>query len=146
MGAVAPDFTGTAADGSTFALGSLRGRPVVLFFYPKANSTGCRIETRGFVEHFDEFASKGVALVGVSVDPVEAQKRFAEACRVPFPLVSDRDGAIARQYGVLGWLGLAQRVTFLLDAQGRILWVVRGLRPGPHLQGSLAHLATLPGP
>jgi thioredoxin-dependent peroxiredoxin len=136
-GMEAPDFTGTAADGTRLTLSSFRGRPVVLYFYPKANSFGCTIEARGFSEHYAEFQTAGIAVVGVSVDSVDSQKRFAERCAIPFPLVADRDQSIAKLYGVLGLIGLAKRVTFFVGADGRIAEVVSGLSPGPHLRRAL---------
>ena len=134
VGEEAPDFTGTTADGSPLTLSSLRGRPVVLYFYPKADTAGCRREARGFTDLYPDLARQGHAVVGVSVDTVEAQEHFRQSCRIPFPLVADRDGSIARMYGVLGMFGLAKRITFFLDANGRVLEVVQGLLPGPHVR------------
>jgi thioredoxin-dependent peroxiredoxin len=144
-GVQAPDFTGTAADGTSFTLSSLRGRPVVLYFYPKANSLGCTVEARGFSEHYAEFQTAGIAVVGVSVDSVESQRRFVEKCAIPFPLVADREGSIARLYGVVGLIGLAKRVTYFLGPDGRIAEVVSGLSPGPHLRRALERLRSAPG-
>jgi len=143
-GVEAPDFTGTAAGGVSFTLSSLRGRPVVLYFYPKANTYGCTVEARGFSEHYAEFQAAGIAVVGVSVDSVESQQRFAEKCAVPFPLIADRDGSIAKRYGVLGLFGLAKRVTFFVAPDGRIAEVVSGLSPGPHLRRALERVRSPP--
>ncbi len=137
VGEEAPNFTGTTADGSTLTLSSFRGRPVVLYFYPKANTSGCTLEARGFTEHYAEFQRAGVAVVGVSVDSVDSQKSFVDKCSIPFPLVADRDKSIARQYGVLGLLGVAKRVTFFLDANGRVSDRVEGMLPGPHVRRAL---------
>lgn len=134
VGETAPDFTGTLADGSTFSLASLRGKPVVLYFYPKANTTGCTIEARGFTEHYAEFQRKGVAVVGVSVDTVAAQRKFVEKCEIPYPLVADHDKSVARKFGVLGLLGIAKRVTFFLGPDGKVAEVVEGMMPGPHVE------------
>lgn len=139
-GAEAPDFTGPASDGTSFTLSSLRGRPVVLYFYPKANSPGCTVEARGFSEHFPDFVRAGVAVVGVSADTVESQARFREKCAVPFPLIADRDRSISRRYGVLGLLGMAKRVTFFLNADGRVAEVLEGVLPGPHVRRALERL------
>jgi thioredoxin-dependent peroxiredoxin len=133
-GDVAPAFVGTTADGGSLDLATYRGKPLVLYFYPKANTTGCTIEARGFSASYPELQRAGIAVVGVSVDTVEAQKSFSERCGVPFPLVADRDKAVATKYGVLGLLGIAKRVTFFIGADGRIEEVVEGLRPGPHVQ------------
>lgn len=139
-GEVAPEFSGTTADGAPISLASFRGRPTVLYFYPKANTMGCTQEARGFSEHFTEFQRAGVAVIGVSVDSVEAQRSFAEKCSIPFPLVADHDKAIAKKYGVLGLLGVAKRVTFFLDAEGRVAEVVEGMMPGPHVRRALERL------
>ncbi len=148
VGDFAPDFTGTTAEGAAFTLSSLRGRPVVLYFYPKANTMGCTIEARGFTEHYPELSAAGVQVVGVSVDSVEAQHRFQEKYAIPFPLIADRDRAIARRYGVVGLLGIAKRVTFLLDAEGRVTEVLEGVSPRPHVKGAVERLAgdRAPGP
>ena len=134
VGDTAPSFVGTTADGGSFDLATFRGRPLVLYFYPKANTTGCSIEARGFAASYPELQRAGIAVVGVSVDSVETQRSFADRCGVPFPLVADRDRSVAKMYGVLGLLGIARRVTFFIGADGRIEEVVEGMRPGPHVQ------------
>jgi thioredoxin-dependent peroxiredoxin len=144
VGDQAPDFTGTTADGAPLVLSSLRGHPVVLYFYPKASSPGCTQEARGFTEHYNEFIKAGVAVVGVSVDSVDAQKRFQAKCSVPYPLVADHDRAISKKYGVVGLLGVAKRVTFLLDGSGRVAEVVEGILPGPHVRKAVQRLGGPP--
>jgi peroxiredoxin Q/BCP len=104
------------------------------------------MEARGFTEHYAEFQAKGVEVIGVSVDPVEAQQRFVQECRIPFPLIADRDKSIARSFGVLGLLGIAQRVTFFIGPDGKVLEVVRGLLPARHVETALARLRTVPPP
>ena len=152
VGDPAPEFLAPDASGQMFQLSSLRGRPVILFFFPKANSLGCTIETRAFADHFSEIHAAGVSVVGVSVDPVSAQRTFAIKCDVEFPLVSDVDKSIAKAYGVLGFLGYARRVTFFLDATGRVEEVVEAIGPNPHVKRALERIgrpsseATPPGP
>ena len=133
-GDTAPTFVGTTADGAPLDLATYRGRPVILYFYPKANTSGCTLEARGFTEHYPELQRAGFSVVGVSVDSVADQKGFQEKCGVPFPLVADRDKAIAKQYGVLGLLGIAKRVTFFIDPNGKVVEVVQGMLPGPHVR------------
>jgi len=140
VGDPAPDFTAPSSTGGPFSLSSLRGSPVILFFFPRANSLGCTIETRAFADHFSEIHAAGVAVVGVSVDPLGAQKSFATKCEVAFPLVSDGDKSIARAYGVLGFLGFARRVTFFLDAQGRVEEVIEAIGPNPHVKRALERI------
>ncbi len=139
-GTSAPAFTGTTQDGRPFSLESLRGRPVVLYFYPKAGTAGCAAEARGFAEHYAELRDAGVAVVGVSVDTVESLAKFAADCGLPFPLVADHDRAIARAYGVLGLLGLAKRTTFFVGPDGRIEDVVQGMLPAQHVRRAVERL------
>jgi thioredoxin-dependent peroxiredoxin len=137
-GEPAPAFVGTTADGRSLELASFRGRRLVLYFYPKANTYGCTVEARGFAEHYPELQRAGFDVVGVSVDSVEDQRGFAERCSLPFPLVADHDRSIAKQYGVVGLLGMAKRVTFFIGPDGRVEDVVEGIRPGPHLERAIA--------
>lgn len=140
VGEIAPDFSAVTSRGDTFHLGGVRGRPVVLYFYPKAGTPGCRAEANEFARHYPEFERAGVTVVGVSVDPPDAQRRFSDECSLPFPLVADPERAIARQYGVLGFLGMAKRVTFWIGSDGRIEEVIAGMLPGPHVRGALERL------
>ncbi|MCI4327008.1 MAG: redoxin domain-containing protein [Thermoplasmata archaeon] len=132
-GDLAPEFEGISTQGSGFRLSSLRGGPVVLYFYPRAGSLGCTYESIGFAKEHTSFRERGVSVVGVSVDSLVDQRKFLETCSLPFPLVADSDQAIARRFGVLGAFGHARRVTFLLDEAGRVLQVVDSIRPGVHV-------------
>jgi peroxiredoxin Q/BCP len=142
VGEAAPAFSGTTGSGTPLDLSTYRGKPFVLFFYPKANTSGCTVETRGFAENYPELQKAGIEVVGVSVDTVEAQKSFAEKCGAAFPLVADHDKAIAKQYGVLGMFGIAKRVTFFIGADGRVEEVVSGLIPGPHVRRAMERART----
>jgi peroxiredoxin Q/BCP len=143
-GDVAPDFTAPDANGTSFHFATLRGQRVILFFFPKANSLGCTIETRAFADHFEEIRTAGAAVVGVSVDPVSSQRTFATKCDVSFPLLSDGDKSIATTYGVLGFLGFARRVTFLIDPSGQVAEVVEAIGPNPHVKRALEWLGSRP--
>jgi len=145
-GDLAPDFPVTLADGSTRPFSAYRGRAVILYFFPKANTSGCTTETRGFSERYGEFQRAGVEVIGVSVDPPATQAGFAEKCNAKFPVVGDPSKETARKYGVLGFLGLTKRVTFFVDAQGRIRKVVEGLLPNPHLRAAEDWVAHPPSP
>ncbi len=138
IGSPAPDFEAKDSKGGTFHLASLRGRQVVLYFFPKAFTGGCTIETQRFATLAPELAAKGVEVVGVSVDSAETQQRFADHCHASFPIVSDASKSIARSYGVLSLLGMSKRVTFYLDENGIVRDVVSGLLPGPHLERTKA--------
>lgn len=145
IGDPAPDFTAPATSGKMFQLSSLRGQPVVLFFFPRANSLGCTIETRAFADHFSELQAAGVSVVGVSVDPLSAQKVFATKCDVEFPLISDSDKSVAKAYGVLGFLGFARRVTFFLNAAGRVDELVEAINPNSHVKRALERIGRTSG-
>lgn len=134
IGAQAPQFTALRQDASPLSLSELRGRPVVVYFFPKAGTPGCTRETQGFVERYRELRAKGVAVIGISADSVRRQERFASDCVVPYPLLSDPDQAIARAYGVRGLLGLAKRTTFVVDAEGVVVDVIKGMLPAPHIR------------
>ena len=139
-GEVAPDFTGRTASGETIRLSQFRGRPVVVYFYPKAKTYGCTRESMEFAHQYPALQAKGAQVIGVSVDDVDAQREFAETCRLPFPLVADADREISRSYGVLGVFGRARRVTFVLSPDGRVEHVVASALPGPHAREAMRFL------
>jgi peroxiredoxin Q/BCP len=99
---------------------------VVVYFYPKASTSGCRIETKAFQDLHPEFQKRHVTIVGVSVDTPEAETKFAEECSTDFGLVADSDRAIATSYGVVGPNGNARRVTFMVGPDGRVVEKVDG--------------------
>jgi peroxiredoxin Q/BCP len=121
VGDPAPPFTATTSQGQKIALSELRGRRVVLFFFPKAFTTGCTIETRRFRDHYSEIAELGAEVIGISVDKEQVQCDFASREGVPFPLIGDESREINRSYDVL-WplLNVSQRVTYVIDPDGRI--------------------------
>lgn len=141
VGDPVPPIEGRDGEGTRISLAAYRGRLVVLYFYPRAGSPGCTRETQGFAEASGELERHGVAVIGVSTDPPSRQRAFAHDCGATFPLLSDTDRSIARAFGVLGILGLARRVTFLIGRDGRVLEVVEGMRPGPHLRAAVARFA-----
>jgi thioredoxin-dependent peroxiredoxin len=137
VGDMAPDFTAMTEEGAPFTLSSLRGRPVALYFFPKANTTGCTMETRAFADHYQELQQAGWAVVGVSVDSVTTQKQFQSKCHAAFHLVADTDKSVARAYDVLGFLGFARRVTFLIGPDGRVVDMVSAMTPSVHVKRTL---------
>src|SRR6201996_8582184 len=112
IGDSAPDFSAQTTNGETVSLGALRGRPVVLYFFPKAFTMGCTVETRQFRDNYDELRRLGAEVIGISVDKFDQQCRFASDNKLPFPLVGDEDKRICESYGVL-WplIRLPQRIT-----------------------------------
>jgi peroxiredoxin Q/BCP len=134
---MAPDFEGMTSQGTRFRLSEHRGHPVVVYFYPKADTPGCTIESKGFRDRFGELDQRKVVVVGVSVDSVEDEKAFSQKYGFPFPLVADADAAITKSFGVLG-RGHARRVTFLIGPDGKIERVIDSMLPGTHVSGACA--------
>lgn len=120
VGALAPDFTLTDADGKPFRLADLRGRKaVVLYFYPKDETPGCTAEACAFRDSYEVFSEAGAEVVGVSADSPEEHRAFATHHRLPFVLLSDPDNLARRLYGVRRSMGiLPGRVTYVIDREG----------------------------
>ena len=142
VGEVAPDFAATAQDGRAVKLSELRGKRVVMFFFPKAFTHGCTIETRQFRDHYSELAALGAEVLGVSVDSAESQCEFASREGVPFPMIGDPSRNIGRSYDVL-WplLNVARRITYVVGPDGRIEAAFHHeLLVSKHLEAVRAHL------
>ncbi|MFY9717352.1 MAG: peroxiredoxin [Thermoplasmata archaeon] len=142
VGSAAPDFEAPDQDGRPFRLSSLRGGPVVLYFYPKADTPGCTLESKGFQSHLAEFARRGVRVVGVSVDDCPAQKAFAQKYGLAFPLIADSTKEVGTKFGVLGPRGSARRVTFLIDQGGTVVEVVDSSSVDDHVTRARARFVT----
>lgn len=142
VGDPAPALSAVTSDGKTVDLSALRGKRVVLFFFPKAFTLGCTIETRRFRDHYSEIAGLGAEVVGVSVDSAERQCEFASAEGVPFPMVGDASRSISRSFDVLRpILGVSQRVTYVISPEGRIEAAFHHeLMVGKHLEDVKRHL------
>lgn len=138
-GALAPDFTAPTDEGE-LTLSSLRGRKVVLYFYPKDSTPGCTTEARGFRDLHDAFAAKGVVILGVSKDTSRAHAKFKAKECLPFTLVSDNTG-LCEAYGAWRektlygrqYMGIA-RISFLLDEAGRIVRIFDPVKAATHPQ------------
>ncbi len=121
LGDPAPDFTLTAQDGTSFRLSDEIGRkPIVLFFYPKDDTLICTREACAFREAHEAFRAAGALVAGISADPPESHKAFAERHRLPFLLLTDPKGETAARYGVPRFLFFKGRMTFVIDTRGRI--------------------------
>ena len=129
VGDLAPDFTLSDQTGTPVRLQDLIGRKtVVLYFYPKDETPGCTIEARAFRDNYEQFSAKDAEVVGVSSDSVRSHRRFAQRHNLPFLLLSDRDGAVRRLYGVEKTLGLLPgRVTYVIDRRGMVRHVFNSM-------------------
>lgn len=147
-GDAAPDFTLPDQDGREMSLASLRGRTVVLYFYPRADTPGCTTQACGVRDHFDDYAESGARLIGVSPDEVADVKKFADKFDLNFTLLADADHAVAERYGTWveksmygkKYMGV-QRATFLIDPDGKIAKVFPKVSPKTHDDVVLAALA-----
>lgn len=125
IGEEAPDFALTNAKGEVVQLSDFRGQPVVLYFYPKDMTPGCTKEACGFRDYFTYFEDKKVVILGVSMDSEASHQKFIEKYALPFQLLSDSDGRVARLYGAYQkkesfgkeYWGI-KRMTFVIDPQG----------------------------
>lgn len=132
----APDQTGTMV-----RLRDLRGRPVVLFFYPADHTPGCTTEACGFRDDGPSLERAGAVVLGVSTQGVASHRAFAEKLGLGFPLLADADKAVCRAFGALNLLGYAKRVTFLIGRDGRIARVWPHVSPRGHSADVLGALA-----
>ena len=140
-GDMAPDFSLPTDGDGRFALADCRGRRLVLYFYPRDNTTGCTREAWAFCDAHREFEAAGASIVGVSPDKPGSHDRFREKHGLPFQLASDTDHAVARQFGVWvekrmygrKFMGL-ERSTFLIDGEGRVARVWRKVKVNGHAQ------------
>ena len=138
-GEQAPDFELPDEDGNPVRLSALRGRPVVLYFYPKADTPGCTTQACGIRDHRADYEAAGVTVLGVSPDPVDAIKKFHDKQDLNFTLLADADHAVAEQYGVWGekkymgrtYMGVS-RWTFVIDADGTVVHVIPKASPKTH--------------
>jgi len=117
----APDFALPDRSGKTVRLSDFRGKPVVLYFYPKDDTPGCTKESCTFRDQYQDFQDAGTEVIGVSSDSSESHEKFATKYRLPFVLLSDRGGAVRKLYGVPATLGvLPGRVTYVIDREGTV--------------------------
>ena len=140
-GTQAPDFELTSDDGSTVRLSELRGKPVVLYFYPKSDTPGCTRQACGIRDVWGELEQRGAVVLGVSADTKERQEKFKAKYRLPFTLLADPDGVAGEAYGVTKPDGGGfERSTFLIDSSGNVASIMRRVKPDEHAQQVLDRL------
>jgi thioredoxin-dependent peroxiredoxin len=144
----APEFEGTTTDGAHVSLKDYRGRKLVLYFYPMDDTPGCTKQACSLRDGNAELAAKGVAILGVSTQGEASHQAFTKKYNLNFPLLADSDGAVGRAYGTLGGdgliskiksaVGMADRVTFVIDEKGRIAHVIDKPNVANHARELLA--------
>lgn len=138
-GKPAPTFTLPNDQGAEVSLESLRGKPVVLYFYPKDDTPGCTTQACGLRDAWGEFEQRGAVVLGVSPDNEASHAKFKEKHDLPFTLLADGDHAVSEAYGVWGersaygktYMGI-ERSTFVIDADGNVAKVMRKVKPDTH--------------
>jgi thioredoxin-dependent peroxiredoxin len=147
-GSQAPDFELESDSGERVRLSSLRGQPVVLYFYPKDDTPGCTLQACEIRDAWGEFEATGAVVLGVSPDSAESHAKFRDKYGLPFVLLADTDHAVAEQYGVWveqeykgkAYTGI-ERSTFVIDADGNIARIMRRVKPDEHADDVLAALS-----
>jgi peroxiredoxin Q/BCP len=145
-GSAAPEFSLPAQDGTTVSLKGLRGKWVVLYFYPKDFTSGCTLEAHGFQRDEKLYLDKDAVVLGVSLDSVDSHKKFCAQEGLRFKVLSDADHKVARLYGSLTNIAVAKfakRNTFIIDPQGVVARVFMGVHPDKHSEEVLAALGEL---
>jgi peroxiredoxin Q/BCP len=149
-GQEAPDFTLPDQDGNQVKLSELRGQPVVLYFFPKADTPGCTTQACGVRDHRSDYEGTGARVVGVSPDTVTAQRRFADKYGLEFTLLADENHEVADLYGVWGekkmygktYMGVSRK-TFLVDSEGKVVKIFPKVSPKTHDEVVLEALSEL---
>lgn len=142
VGAQVPDLSAPAQDGKIVNLRALKGKPLIVYFYPKDDTKGCTIEAKGIRDQYAELSRRAVVL-GVSEDSLDSHKAFAEKYSLPFQLLEDTNHALATAFGVPLSSGKAKRVTFVIDAAGKISRVFPDVNPDGHAAELLEALKAL---
>lgn len=133
VGNPAPDFKLQNSDGNIFTLSDYKGKsPIVVYFYPKANTPGCTKQACGIRDSFTRFEENGIVVFGISVDSKESIKDFIKDHNLNFPLLSDESKEVSKSYGVLNSIGIDSRITFIVDKQGNIANIIRDVDVETH--------------
>jgi thioredoxin-dependent peroxiredoxin len=146
-GTLAPDFELATDDGRRIRLSELRGRPVVLYFYPKDDTPGCATQACEFRDSYARFQERGAVVLGVSPDDEVSHARFKSKYSLPFALLADPEHRVADDYGVWGerklygktYMGI-NRSTFVIDSEGRVVKAMHGVKPAGHAEDVLTAL------
>jgi peroxiredoxin Q/BCP len=141
VGDRAPEFSLPTGDGSTLSLKDLRGKKVVLYFYPKDDTSGCTREACNFRDHIPILKKKGAVVIGVSTDSPASHRKFAEKYDLPFTLISDGAKETVKKYGVWKQKNMygrkymgTERTTFVIDEQGKITHIFPRVKVDGHVE------------
>lgn len=143
VGQPAPAFMLQDQSGRVRQLSEYRGHPVVLYFYPRDATPGCTAEACAFRDAWNRLQASGAVVLGVSTDDVASHRAFHEEHHLPFDLLADVDANVTEEYGVPIEMGMARRVTFLIDGEGVIRRIWQDVDPGVHADEVIAAIETL---
>ena len=135
LGQPAPSFDLKNSKGELISLNSYKGQWLVLYFYPKDDTPGCTKEACSFRDNYQSIQSLNASIVGISIDSSSSHKEFKEKYNLPFTLLADEDGEVAKKYGTLNnflFFKLAKRQSFIIDPNGNIRRVYRSVSPSEH--------------
>jgi peroxiredoxin Q/BCP len=146
-GKPAPDFELTSDSGETVRLSDFRGKPVVVYFYPRDDTPGCTAQACGIRDNYEAFGERGAVVLGISPDDEGSHVKFKQKYGLPFTLLADPDHEVAERYGVWGerklygktYMGI-QRSTFVVDRDGNVARVMRRVKPDTHVEQVLQAL------
>ena len=147
IGDHAPDFTLKDGEDNEVSLSDLKGKTVVLYFYPRDNTPGCTKEACNFRDHYSNYEAEDIAVFGISTDSVKSHKKFADKYDLPFPLLSDEDTNVSTAYGVYGlkkfmgkeYMGI-KRTTFVIAPDGTIANIYKKVKTATHAEDILPDL------
>ena len=148
-GKPAPDFELTSDNGETVRLSDFRGKPVVVYFYPRDDTPGCTAQACGIRDNWEAFGERGAVVLGISPDDENSHTKFRQKYGLPFTLLADPDHRVADEYGVWGerslygkkYMGI-ERSTFVIDPNGNVARVLRRVKPDTHAEQVLQALPT----
>ena len=148
IGEKAPDFTLPSDGGKDISLHDYEGQKVILYFYPKDNTSGCTLEAKAFRDHLEDFKKLGYAVLGVSRDSIKKHCKFRDKNELNFPLLSDEEEKVVNLYGVLKeksmygrkYMGI-ERSTFIIDEKGNLVREYRKVKAASHVNDLLKDLA-----
>lgn len=139
IGDKAPDFKGLDQNENTIKLSDYKGKPVILYFYPRDNTPGCTAEACDFRDNYHMWLSKGYVVIGVSADSIASHKKFADKFDLPFPLIADTEKEILNLYGTYGEKNMygkitmgIKRTTFIINEQGEITQIFKRVKSKDH--------------
>jgi thioredoxin-dependent peroxiredoxin len=140
-GKPAPDFELTSDEGKAVRLSDLRGKPVVVYFYPKDDTPGCTAQACGIRDNYEAFGERGAVVLGISPDDEGSHVKFKQKYGLPFTLLADTDHSVSEEYGVWGeksyagrkYMGV-ERSTFVIDPEGNVATVMRRVKPDTHAE------------